>query len=396
MSTPSKPSTPAWKLFAAGAAAVSAVVAGIQFIKRRQAAAKAAQEAADMASFPVINLARFLARKEEDRKAWEEDCREISRLLKEYGMLIIEDPRVAESENEKFLDMLERYYEQDEATRNADARPDLHYQVGVTPENIEKARNHCPRVDKLEKTEKPFTACPPEADLKSRFFWRMGERPAVTEFNSLNAEPVIPKAFPEWSNVMNRWGSLILESVHTVSAMAALGFGLPEDTFTARMKFAPHLLAPTASNLGKYNNLGTVFAAYHYDLNFLTIHGRSRFPGLFVWTRNGRKMQVRVPPRCLLLQAGKQFEWLTGGEVLAGFHEVIVVPDTLKAFEKAKAEKRSTWRISSTLFSHIASDQVLEPLAHFSNAEALAKYPPTKAGVQVRQELEAIALAAKN
>ena len=33
-------------------------------------------------------------------------------------------------------------------------------------------------------------------------------------------------------------------------------------------------------------------------------------------------LQVRIPEGCLLLQAGKQLEWLTGGAVRAGFHEV--------------------------------------------------------------------------
>jgi len=70
---------------------------------------------------------------------------------------------------------------------------------------------------------------------------------------------------------------------------------------------------------------------------------------------------------------------MTGGRVLAGFHEVVVVPETIAAIEKAKyaqlissmpgarcgwvanhirccrKENRSTWRISSTLFAHIAS-----------------------------------------
>lgn len=68
----------------------------------------------------------------------------------------------------------------------------------------------------------------------------------------------------------------------------------------------PHLLAPTGSDLSKYGNLNSVFAGYHYDLNFLTIHGRSRFPGLFIWLRDGRKVPVKVPEGCLLLQAGKQ------------------------------------------------------------------------------------------
>ena len=34
----------------------------------------------------------------------------------------------------------------------------------------------------------------------------------------------------------------------------------------------------------------------------MTIHGKSRFPGLYIWTRDGQKLPVRVPDGCLLLQ----------------------------------------------------------------------------------------------
>ena len=50
--------------------------------------------------------------------------------------------------------------------------------------------------------------------------------------------------------------------------------------------------------------------------------GKSNFPGLSVWARDGTKMAVTVPDGCLLVQAGKQIEHLTGGHVMAGFHEV--------------------------------------------------------------------------
>ena len=90
------------------------------------------------------------------------------------------------------------------------------------------------------------------------------------------------------------------------------------------MRFGPHLLAPTGSDFSKYGAKDSVLASYHSDLNFVTIHGKSRFPGLYVWTRDGQKKSVRIPDGCLLVQAGQQFEYLTGGHVLAGFHEVIV------------------------------------------------------------------------
>lgn len=75
----------------------------------------------------------------------------------------------------------------------------------------------------------------------------------------------------------------------------------------------PHKLAPTGSNLQAYGHEGTVLAGYHYDLNFLTIHGKSRFPGLNIWYRNGQRVEVKVPEGCLLIQAGKQVQSINGG-----------------------------------------------------------------------------------
>jgi len=139
---------------------------------------------------------------------------------------------------------------------------------------------------------------------------------------------------------MDGWATSMINSVSTVAEMLAVGFGWKKDTFTTLMKNGPHLLAPTGSDLNKYGEVGKVMAGYHYDLNFITIHGKSRFPGLFVWLKDGTKILVKVPDGHLLLQAGKQLEWLTGGDILAGFHEVVVSKETLVAVEKAKEQKK--------------------------------------------------------
>jgi hypothetical protein len=81
---------------------------------------------------------------------------------------------------------------------------------------------------------KPSTLCPPEADPKWRFFWRLGERPPVTSFPQLNAAPVIPQQlglFPDWSDQMNSWGNAMLTTVTAVAQMTAIGLDLPADTF---------------------------------------------------------------------------------------------------------------------------------------------------------------------
>lgn len=36
--------------------------------------------------------------------------------------------------------------------------------------------------------------------------------------------------------------------------------------FTSKMKFGPHLLAPTGSDLAKYDEVDTIFAGWHTDL----------------------------------------------------------------------------------------------------------------------------------
>ena len=74
------------------------------------------------------------------------------------------------------------------------------------------------------------------------------------------------------------------------------------------------------------------------------------------------------------------------------FAQVICSEDTLLALKKAQAQGTSTWRVSSTGFGHIASDQKLNPLGPFATPEATQDYPALDAGEFVQQELEAIGL----
>ena len=93
----------------------------------------------------------------------------------------------------------------------------------------------------------------------------------------------------------------------------------------------PQVLAPSSTDLVKYGQEGTILTKYHSDHGLLTIHGRSRYPGLDIWTRNtGRRAGVEIPPGGnFLVQAGKQLEHITGGLIKAIFHEVVVNEKTL-------------------------------------------------------------------
>ncbi|KAG9450676.1 hypothetical protein H6P81_010641 [Aristolochia fimbriata] len=356
---------------------------------------------------PVIDLAPFLEASPEfpddSDQPLDPDlqriCSEVSRVLKQTGALLVKDPRCSASDNDRFLDMMERYFAKPTDFKRLQQRPHLHYQVGVTPEGVEVPRSLVDEEmqQKIKQMPEEFQPSPTVGpDLKWRYMWRVGPRPSNTRFKELNAEPVVPEGFPEWKENMDSWGHKMISAVEAVAEMAAIGFGLPKDSFTSLMKMGPHLLAPTGSDLQQYGSEGVVFAGYHYDLNFLTIHGRSRFPGLNIWLRNGTKVEVKVPIGCLLIQTGKELEWLTGGECLAGMHEVVVSSRTTEAIKLAKEQNRSLWRVSSTLFAHIASDAVLKPLGHFTNSPSANKYSAIYAGEFVEQELSVINLKGKS
>jgi len=343
-----------------------------------------------MSSGPaVIDVTNFL----KDRNSSEslKDCNSLAETLKKTSCLIIKDPRVTEADNNRFLDMMERYYRLPHDIKMKDVHPELSYQLGATPEFTEVPRNHEEKIKSLD--QKNSAHSPQGADPKWRYFWRIGGRPKTTKFPELNAPQVIPDNFPEWKEIMDKWGQLMMTSIGTASEMLAIGLGLPSDTFIKLLENGPHLLAPTGSDLERFSKLETIFAGFHYDLNFLSIHGKSRYPGLYIWLRDGTRSLVRVPDGCLLIQAGKQLEWLTGGAITAGFHEVVVTQETSAALEKAKKEGRSLWRVSSTLFSHVASDNTLKPLPPFVSMKEAQNYCEILAGNQVAEELSMIQLS---
>ncbi|KAI0490206.1 hypothetical protein F4859DRAFT_767 [Xylaria cf. heliscus] len=369
---------------------------------------------------PIIDLDTFLS--SPTSAAAQAECAKAAQALITYGALVLRDSRVSEPDNGAFLDLMEDYFAQPEAAQRADLRPEVNYQVGVTLANTERPKCAVdePCLDviaRLAPEERPLDIAGHDPDPKCRFFWRMGETPPYeTSFPGLNADNVVPAADgirERWTPVMMKWGESMKSAVTGLAEMAAVGMGLPAETFSDAGRYGPHLLAPTASDLQKYGSKDTILAGFHTDLNFLTIHGRSRYPGLHIWARNtGRKIAVKIPPgNHLLVQAGKQLEHMTGGLVKAGFHEVVVNDATLATVARRREEfpDRPLIRISSTFFWTLASDFDLAPIpaleerAREVRAEQLSlgrdegrtvAYPAMKVGEQVQQELKHIALMA--
>lgn len=96
---------------------------------------------------------------------------------------------------------------------------------------------------------------PTGPDVKWRFFWRVGPRPACTAFPELNAEPVVPADMPGWAQQLDRWGSKLLAAVQAVAQLAALGLGLEGGELVEAMRDGPHLLAPTGVDVGHHRTV---------------------------------------------------------------------------------------------------------------------------------------------
>lgn len=337
---------------------------------------------------PVIDLRRYLAGPSD---AADEDCRLVAGSLERLGVVVVRDDRLNADLNASFHQMMVSYFNQPEEAKGRDERADLDHQIGWTPPFTEQPRNRDEAIAQLPAKQRPRPV--KGRDPKERYFKPVGVQPPQTKYRWLNERPPAPAGFPEWEKITDEWGAGMLRAILTTCEMAARGLGANTVSFTRRMTYGPHLLAPTGSDLIKYGETDRVLAGFHNDLNLLTGHAQANLPGLFAWTRQKQRFAVEVPKGCLLMQAGAQLEYLTGGRVLAGFHEVAVTEEMQPTIEAARQAGRPLWRVSSTLFAHASSDEVLEPIGPFGSEAACLRYPPLEAGEQVAKEIEAIGLA---
>ena len=210
---------------------------------------------------PIFDISPYLSGGDGGQR--EALCHGVAECLKVSGALVVVDPRVDSRANSRFIDVMEAYFGQPSNVKLRDARPHLHYQVGVTPEGIERPRclndqSIRDLIDGLGRDDEASAPSRPHGpDPKWRYFWRLGDRPTQTRFQELNAEPVVPEGpqFADWVSTMDTWGHLMLDTIKTVSEMVALGLGLDKDVFTQRMQYGPHLLAPTGTDLLKHGEV---------------------------------------------------------------------------------------------------------------------------------------------
>lgn len=217
----------------------------------------------EFAEMPIIDFNAFLAwqatgsANPEAEELARIECQKVAECFHKFGILVIRDPRVDMQDNEEYIDLMENYFERTgelfyTGEKVPDIKPECHYQVGATPEFIEMARDHSAKLKELclPPEDTPVSPLEPVLDAKWRFMWKVGER---FEGDQADFPQVVPQGFADWEGKMNKWGDKLLQSLNTVSEMAAVGMGVHKDTFKQKMKGGAHLLAPTGSDLEKFN-----------------------------------------------------------------------------------------------------------------------------------------------
>jgi isopenicillin N synthase-like dioxygenase len=312
---------------------------------------------------PIVDLSRHLKTGDDEATA-----KQVADAMAELGVLILRDPRVDPGLPVRYRDMMQAFYRLPPEVKAKYIQPPLAdgkqiYETGWRPPFTEAPRRRTEVLHLIPDDVKPKE--PPKADPKERFMDPVGPRPEKSEFPDLDQLPrITPIEIEDWARLSDAWGHAMGSAIETVMEMLAIGFGEPQTLFTSKLHLGTRKLAPTGLDLSLHGAPGTVAAGFHNDLSCITMHGRSNCPGLWAWTRGWRKFAVRLPDDgCLLLQSGRVLEHLTAGRALRGFHEVVMGAPT-----------EADWRVSTTMFANIRTDEYIEPIGGFVNEPEAETY----------------------
>lgn len=312
--------------------------------------------------------------------------------LRDFGCVAIKDPRVNANSNVEFVEMMGSYFQSraekfERGEQMDEMFPELGYETGITPEFTERARVHRDTIAAFQEEHYPLTPQPPPKDSKWRFMYKVGDR---KDSEDLAMPRIVPQDFPRFQELSDTWSNYMVQTLFSVSQLLAVGLGLEQDALLSKMLRGAHILGPTGSDIEKHD-IDTILAGFHYDFCLLTIHGKSNFPGLYIWLHDGTKLPVVLDDGYLLIQSGLELEIFTGGLIKAGLHEVVVTQRAKEILQERKnlGIPNANWRVSSTVFGHVEHDCVIEPLGHFATEEALELYPPITGLDLMKRELSA-------
>jgi hypothetical protein len=95
-----------------------------------------------------------------------------------------------------------------------------------------------------------------------------------------------PADFPEFERKINSWGFNLKNCGLVIAEMAAIGLGLDKHALSSKIVYGDFYMSPTGIDLSK-TTPGQLLTSFHRDFDLLTIHGKSRYAGLYAWLNTG-------------------------------------------------------------------------------------------------------------
>ncbi len=219
--------------------------------------------------------------------------------------------------------------------------------VGLKENYSQLRKPYAEEKERLTGGNLALTPMQPKVDPTWRYHWLLG--------SEQNVKPI---DFPHFSEIIESWGKQLYQTNFTVCEMVAVGLGLDFYRITDTLKKGSHYISPPGVDLSK-SKPGDVITGFHRDFGLITSQAKTRFPGLMAWLLTGEKVDVNIPDGHLLIQSGKQLEWLTGGYLKAGFHEVIHTSAVEAQVKHNLRAGKSTWRVVPSLFSYVEGSHSL-------------------------------------
>ncbi|MFK7985812.1 MAG: isopenicillin N synthase family dioxygenase [Sandaracinaceae bacterium] len=280
---------------------------------------------------------------------------------------------------ERFVALSDRPREEKEPLN----RGDIWYQRGWTPPNTERAV--------VAGGQPDFKECYFAAPVKT-------DEACGIQYPEIFADNVWPEGLPGFQEDYVAVGQQLHEAGLSLLTGVAVWLGLHQRWFDNRLAGGAHvfrLLRYLPLDAGQVA-AGVVWGEEHTDFNLLTLLPGGRFldpdgqpgerpddaSGLYLRTRDGRKVRGRAPEGCVVAQVGQQLEILTGGRLTATPHVITA------------SKTPGYTRVSGAHFLHLHPHQMVFPLEAYRDADTVRAYsPPVLAGTYATKTLVDIGLA---
>jgi isopenicillin N synthase-like dioxygenase len=245
---------------------------------------------------PELSLTDFTGGDPAARRAFEQT---LTAGLQDFGFVILKDHNVASDLLERAYALAAELFAQPEAEK----RRHMSGLRGYTPFGTERAKDSR------------------HADLKE--FWQIGrERPEALSDPLFppNVWPELPgfrETFTTLFDALDETGRLLLRAL-------APGLSLPEGYFDPLIQDGTSLLRllhypPVPGDITP----GSIRAAPHEDINFLTILVAAKGAGLELLDRDGTWLPVETEPKNLIVDSGDMLARMTNDVIPATTHRVV-------------------------------------------------------------------------